>query len=309
MGWRSWIPKREKYDIEGREVLIVNKTSIDFSQLREVILLVCKTERMAWHFPKLTFVIKDIGELMNAFISDKDLLRKKTIITINGSEASKENPFYNKEWQGTITHELTHLYHNRLTKAITNSISTQRKLVRSLQKEKFADLKYTVKKITAIRILTFRLVRQILIEGVAVYSKKLKLEEVIFSDDTFKEEYEAEAKDTRKLKTDFINLLSGPIWKDLSIERGYHVVLFSLSTMVKHYTTGYHMVYTILYVDHDTTFEDILLFQPFEFIKKYEACMKIKGLQPVISATSGDGIFDYKNVLATLTAAAKKGGV
>jgi len=72
------------------------------------------------------------------------------------------------------------------------------------------------------------------------------------------------------------------------------------------YHFGYHMVYTILFVDHKTNFEQILRFQPFEFIRKYEECMKIKGLQPIISVTSGDGILDYKLLLAELTAAVRE---
>ncbi len=66
------------------------------------------------------------------------------------------------------------------------------------------------------------------------------------------------------------------------------------------------MVYTILFVDHKTNFEMVLHFQPFEFIRKYEDCMKIKGLQPILSVTSGDGILDYKMLLAKLTAAVRE---
>ncbi|MBI2102993.1 hypothetical protein HYT55_04090 [Candidatus Woesearchaeota archaeon] len=66
------------------------------------------------------------------------------------------------------------------------------------------------------------------------------------------------------------------------------------------------MVYTILFVDRKTNFEQVLHFQPFEFIRKYGECMKIKGLQPVISLTSGDGILDYKILLARLTAVVKE---
>lgn len=93
-----------------------------------------------------------------------------------------------------------------------------------------------------------------------------------------------------------------------SSRRGDLMLSDSFVALVKKswYSTGYHMVYTILFVDHKTNFEMVLHSRPFEFIRKYEECMEIKGLQPVISVTSGDGLLDYKILLAKLTAAVRE---
>ncbi len=115
MGWRSWFSRKEKYEIDGREVLIINKTSTDFSQLRDVILLVCKTEPMAQHFPKLMFVIEPRESLTNfGWTLDVDLLEHKAIIYLNSTIARKEETVsdYHNNWRSYIAHELTHLFHD-----------------------------------------------------------------------------------------------------------------------------------------------------------------------------------------------------
>lgn len=71
------------------------------------------------------------------------------------------------------------------------------------------------------------------------------------------------------------------------------------------YGLGLHMVYSILFLDHEMTLDLITAFSPFEFVNKYEECMLREGLQPVISATSGEGVVDYKKMVEQLTAVVK----
>ena len=77
--------------------------------------------------------------------------------------------------------------------------------------------------------------------------------------------------------------------------------------IIKSYPVGHHMVYSILYADHDLKIEDLIKIELFEFYRKYESCILSKNFKPVISITSGRGELDYRKTLAELELAYKKG--
>ncbi len=303
--WRAFIPRRERYDIDGREVVIVNKTSTDFSRLRDVILLVCKTERMAQHFPKIMFVIK--SDSSNPCVDQLKLLKGKTVIKIGAKIVDQKESSFRQKWIGVVIHELTHLYHNYRSGILNtySKLSDRLKYALSLKATSFQLVNFS-----SMRGILFGLSRLVFIEGVAKYveyHQEFKTKEILFSETLFDRLYEHVSSQANKKNEEFLrtlellkkrNLKQSTVDQCLSIFDGF---FHSLS-----YSAGYHMVYTILFVDHNITFEDILHFQPFEFIRKYEECMAIKGLQPVISVTSGKGVLDYKKMLAQLTAAAKE---
>ncbi len=165
----------------------------------------------------------------------------------------------------------------------------------------------TSKNDATIRELLFLFIRQIFTEGVALYYEMYTANGTIFfSEDEFNNNYVNSQKRINSVMLGITTFLENRSNKEVKTEIRELITSLEKQLKMEHYVTGYYLVYTILYLDHRTTFEDLLKLQPFEFIKKYEACMKIKGLQPVVSATSGDGIFDYKTVLTALTAAAKK---
>ncbi len=295
MDWRSWFPQKEKYDIDGREVLVINKTSTDFSQLRDVILLVCKTEKMAQHFPKLTFVIKPHENLdIFGWTMAGDLIEHKAIIYLNSIIAQKKEE--KNYWRSNIAHELTHLFHDSQTHVIQHNFNTVQRLLTATSKYKYDD--------AIVRELLLGFTRKIFTEGVAFYYETYTAGETIsFNKASFEKNYDYSQKRIKIVMLGISAVIENYHHKKAAREL---IAALKKQLHIEQYIAGFYLVYAILYVDHNTTFEDILLLQPFEFIKKYEQCMNLKGLQPVISATSGDGIFDYKKVLATLTAAAKK---
>lgn len=300
--WRAFIPLKERYDLDGREIVIVNKTSTDFSRLRDIILLVCKTERMAQHFPKLKFVITPTKN--NPQVNPSELAAGKTVIELGGKIIDQDFPKFKEEWNGIITHELTHLYHNYRS----GIIITFRKISGRLKKT-LSPIVTSIElvNLVSMRGILFRFSKSLFTEGVARYNEILSYGDILFSEELFEQKYEV-ASEKVNAKTELFIMTLGPLKKRNTKKSKVDECLSTLDGFFHGlcYFAGYHMVYTILFVDHNTTFEDILHFQPFEFIKKYEECMKIKGLQPVVSATSGKGIFDYKKMLVELTVAVKE---
>jgi len=294
--------------IDGREIVVVNNTENDLPRFVKVILLVCKTEPMAKHFPRITFEIKP--DFSNPQINMLKLSAGEAVVDIGGDRINimdifKENrrPF-EQQWFGIISHELAHLYHNYKSSTLVIFDKTKKRLLDSLERKNTLELDPLI----YLRKMLFNFSRSIFTEGIATYYERLKLEEVLYSEKDFQRSYTTESFQVEYIIKQILMCLEGLTKKNSNqhgISRWLRNIYVDLSTLL-FYSTGYHMVYSILFVDHTTTFEDIINFQPFEFIKKYEQCMNIKGLRPVISATSGDGIFDYKRMLAQLTAAAKE---
>ncbi len=302
MNWRALIPRKEKYDIDGREVVIVNKTTTDFSRLGDIILLVCRTERMAQHFPKLTFVIKP--DFSNPVVNSSEIAVGKAVIEMGGKNVDQNAPSFKQDWNGIIIHELTHLYHNHRS----GIIITFRKMagrLRTALTPKITSIELA--NLASMRGILFQFSSSLFTEGVARYNEILSHGEILFSQELFEQKYETAFEQVNKKTEQFLTTLELLKKKNLKQSK----IDECLSTLYGFfhglcYSAGYFMVYTIIFIDHETTFEDILLLKPFEFIKKYEQCMKIKSLQPVISATSGDGILDYMKMLALLTAVVKE---
>ncbi len=294
----------ERFNIDGREVLIINNTGQQFPRLVKVILLICKTEQMAWHFPKLMFELR--LDLSQSQVDMERILAGEMIISISVQKYRDEAGF-EQTLIRTVNHELTHLYQEYKTHMFHLQYGLRNRLINALNKVvTVTELVYPA----LTRVVLFNLVRKLFTEGVAEYYGELKSNKLIYSEEAFKKLYSETHSDVIKSKNlllDWSILLGNKkfiLTKTDQIDGIYDKIKSILETLA--YPTGYHMVYTILFVDHKTTFEDILHFQPFEFIRKYEECMEIKSLQPVVSVTSGKGVLDYKTMLAQLTAAAKE---
>ncbi len=296
--------KKEKYTIDGREVILISRTKEDFPpKLREIILIVCRTQSIAQHFAKLTFVVEEFEEEnkdISGFINAEELREGKNIVHLNvdklreNTESDSVREF-EKKWHGNIIHELTHLLHDNTTQIIKKYIITRNRLSQSLIKNELSH--------STIRIQLFNFIRNIFIEGLAVGYQLSRTGYLLYAERVFEILY----RDAQTgMNAIIIGLNSYYVTKKKNTSS---TKLFeNLEKVLKHQTsfTGYHLVYTILFIDHKMTLEKIMPLTPFEFIRKYEACMLSKGLQPVISLTSGRGIFDYKKTLQSWTAIAKE---
>ncbi len=301
MNWRFWISNHEIFVIDGREIVIINESDNQFPKLRRVIRLVCRTGPIAQHFPKITFLISAASNPLEEGRADvAKFLMGELVIHINSARINEKDKLFERYYTGLILHELTHLYHESKSQFLVKSMAKKERLS-ALINQKLKSQK-TNFKIATIRLYLDSLIRNILPEGLAEYFQKFSQDEVIFSEQNFSVIYLSEVGAVGKV----VNIIPTYLLdKSLLLTKEVRENLDFLFRYLN-YSTGYHMIYTIIFVDHKTIFEDIIHFQPFEFIRKYEECMEIKGLQPVISVTSGKGVLDYKKMLAQLTAAAKE---
>ncbi len=189
MNWRSWFPQKEVFLIEGREVILLNKTRIDFpKELKTVILSYCGQEKIVRSLPKVVFTLKSWDGAL-AQIDKHQLKKGRLIVEINAGQIFDPSE---RQWKYTIAHELTHLLHDYVSGAIRNYYSVSKRLDKSLiqlRKQKRIDFFHE-----DLRVLFFRLFRKVFIEGVAKYYGTLKLGEIVFSEDHFQEIYETERK-------------------------------------------------------------------------------------------------------------------
>ncbi len=303
--FRYFFSKKEKYIIDGREVILISRTKEDFPpKLREIILIVCRTQSIAQHFPKLTFVATDFRkERIVGQIRIKDLLKRKSMVYINAYLQTEEAESYSakeaeKIWRDTIIHELTHLLHESATKIFQKLDSTNQKLRSSLKRQ---DTSVNQQDHVSLRIALFYFIRYVFAEGIAVCYEASRTENLLFAERVFESLYRHASNVMYFLE---INIqLYSTEKKRTFLKEGFLWIEKELKREI--YNIGTHLVYSILFIDHKMTLEKIIQMEPFEFIRKYEACMTSKGLKPVISVTSGQGTFDYKKTLQLWAAMAK----
>lgn len=89
--------------------------------------------------------------------------------------------------------------------------------------------------------------------------------------------------------------------------QGIHKRFLNLgeSLRISSYALGPHMVYTTLFGNEDVSLFALMKMNSFEFTENYEKACSHLGIRPLVSLTSGHGIFDYKKVLERWTAEAK----
>jgi len=67
-----------------------------------------------------------------------------------------------------------------------------------------------------------------------------------------------------------------------------------------YYELGAHMVYVTFFGNKDFTIGRAIKLSSFKFIKMYEEACSHFDLKPIVSFTSGNGVFDYKRALQEL---------
>jgi len=315
MRFLRWIfPQKERHNIDGREVILLNRTELNFpSFLRDIILHVCKAEQIAMHFSKLTFVLESSNDMGPAEVRIPEFFSGKSIIHLNLRDmdlSAHYSRFYGY-WGGVIIHELTHLLHELESNISTQHFATFQRLKTSLGRKK----NQVSQDHAELRTDLFTFVRLLFEEGVACYYEKIRSEEILFSEDFFNRSYLS----SQTKMTSLVELLHArekallaTKWREYSHGKKREKEITDLINQLQkllfseHFRVGEHMVYTIFFVDKEMSLQKMMNLRPFEFIKEYEQCIENKDLQPVISATSGKGIFDYKRVLQEWAALGKE---
>ena len=301
MGLLSFLSRRiEKHVVEGREIIILFLAKLNKEEraaFRGTILLACASAPVARYFPKLAFHLESESKypFAKAWVKKEEFLQSQAIVHIN---ASKQLTV------GTIVHELTHLWQELTAGAMRKEMQANRNVLQALIR-RMKSIGFGESEIAELRFFLSSLFQGMFTEGLATYCERLIEGKVQFSD----EELAAGYAETKEYAEKILAVIPESYKKgDLRKRILLHELLEAMTSRGM-YSLGYHLVYTVLFIEHETTVEALGKMRPFEFIKKYESCILSKGLQPLVSATSGSGILDYKRLVAEWAAAAQEKGM
>ncbi len=300
----------ETFDVDGRTVVIQFNFKVKNPEMWiETILNVCQKNHSARAIPKIFFYVEKAGgshENTNGWVNVFQIEEGIYNIHLNGDffqRLSTENFYY--ELSETLTHELTHLWQDFISLRVQKDLATNKRLIKSLEGKETTIINSQnfeeIRSIQTIRILLSFFFRNLSVEGLATYCEEELSEKIEFSSIEFTRLYFFAEKEVNRIIRIFNEILAKRF--DFPDSKSAFLDLY-VDLKGGYYDIGLHMVFTIMYVDKRTT-EDIAKMSPFEFVKEYESCMVEKGEKPVVSATSGKGILDYKKLVGEWAAMIK----
>ncbi len=296
----DWLlSKKEKYNINGRKVVIVIKSKgVDIRILKEEILDVMKTYNFPEDFPNITFLIETFKQNnrapASAFVDPDKLKRKKAFIHINTeilTSFKDMNLTKLKELiSDTLKHEITHIWHDYKSGAIQRQAKVgdrmYKNVYRTLYKEDSIEELYNT-----IRFGLAEFINKLYTEGLAEYKTLYTSSNSNYEFQNNYRKAKSRAEYTIKELNNIITLITPKNVSKIIEDVDY------ITSNGDLYTIGLHMTYVILYIDNETNLNQVANLTAFKFIKKYESCMKKVNLKPVVSLTSGEGIIDYKRLV------------
>jgi len=291
----------EKFTIDGREIILIYKTTVE-ERIKEItkeaLLDVCSNEDVGKKFSVLYWIFIDKYPHETSIDLDAMENGKATVYLSPYYLTNKISRYQKKqavlEMKLLFIHELTHLWQEFETRVLSRNQAIAKRLVKEIKAaQALAPPTVEQEAIGALRVMLREFLRRVFAEGIARYCEELQ-RGTIFSEDTFKELHIYATEEIEDIKR---QISSNPVTTMRSIRD---------DLIIKSYPVGQHMVYSILYVDHDLKVDDIIKMEMFEFYRKYEGCILSKGFKPVITITSGRGELDYQRTLAELELAYKK---
>ncbi len=308
-------------DYEGRKIIIlddskdINKN--DLKKIEEEIVLFFKTSPIAKRFPKITIVLESHKHSIDyAWVYEKEIAKKEIVVYLNLLSIIKNKRI--KFIDETIIHELIHVLNSFIVDFRKRRINQLARLEKVFQSS-FMEILQTEPGIRDIRQSLLLFLHYLQNEGLAEFYGYYLTKRIQFNKKHFLRLYERSKKETEFTEKIWINYITGKkltekIWVSYVVEKKKRNLKkieeienkFLEGMHVLSYLVGMHMVYTLIYVNCDLNTKKLAKLSPQKFVKKYETAMKLKGLRPVVSLTSGDGILDYKRMVAEWWAIAKK---
>ena len=277
MGWFTFISQKETFFIGGREVIIRYNHEEDLARFKEIIHKACETQKVAAFFPKITFVLKEekVGETP-AYVIPGNTLKRRIIVYLNATHFSQQTiQRQPRELLETIVHELTHLWHDEISKTLQRNAKAQKRLAKLLYTQ-FKSQPNVKKPFFALRGKLFLLFHDLIAEGIAIYCETQTRGKLPFTEEVWSYLYNDARKRTANIEQDwgqFIILLNSAQPQYLKMD-AFEICTRLLNDLK--YQVGMHMVHTILYFDHNLQLEDLTQMKPFKFIREYETTMKNK---------------------------------
>jgi len=298
--------KKERCNVDGREIIIIDKSKLNkekFKKLHKIILEICSNYKIAKYLPKIEFHIKhpkhgnkieevnvEDKDYIVGWVDPRDLIDERFIVYLN--------PEYleSKKIKTNIAHEIAHIWHDYSSKIMSNKIEESDKLHDAIFKinKRFNE---KTRSLRDHREFLFFYFRSIHTEGLAKFCEAYAIGDVLMSEKNFNEIYKT-TKQLPEMIFDLWNSYLRKLGDNNEKERKDRESLLSvIGEKISTYDIGQHIIYSLLYLDHNLTIEKIAKLSFFKFIKKYEESMKSKNLKPLVSISSGEGILDYNRML------------
>ncbi|GEM_PF-5595752 len=293
--WRKFFPKKEVHLIEGRRVIIVTKEGVDpavANKIKVEILAISKTRNAAKLLPKVTYFIYPNAEYSG--YATVSFIRKNFEISLN-AENLTDSVFLRK----TLNHELTHLWQEFCARMMTRFRKRSKKLlIKMFRKFKwnFRNIKTLDNRLRqgSIRFTLFQFFQMLLYEGQTQFSETFFDEKLEFTPAYFAYTHKVAQDGAQDVRQKWESYLENVQQGELIKEENSYEEFFESS--MNAYWIGFHMVYTLCYFE-DLDLEMQTKVGIFKFIKRYEKLIANHGLTPIVSATSGIGILDYKKMV------------
>ncbi len=304
-----FMTKRLVIPIDGRSIIILINSSAEetvHDTFVQVIIRFCQNEFVAKSFPEITFQLFDDpaaegshseGGLAYAnFTKAKEGIAHITIYVSNMLMSFfSDEEVLQKGIYSTLVHEITHILQAFSSNAVFKNIAAVKQLL-----AKSRELEKNVQGIGVMRYVLRHFFQRIFIEGLAEYSEKFFTGKIFFSENTFNQLlYDANTNVEYFLP--YLEKVQKSMMQKIDEETfAKELNQFYESASIGVYGIGEHMVFSILFIDHSQTLPHLLTLELFDFVRLYEKCMEKKKSVPVISFTSGKGVFDYKREVEKL---------
>lgn len=248
-------------------------------------------------------------------ILGSEVLKNECTIYINSERCSKPELFnvfvdknepmpIDKRMAGILTHELMHLRHFQLSE-YSKTRNTSVRLNSVIEKTEVNDI---LSFLQLIRKDLYLMLEKIIQEGIAKFRQSQKTgyvydRRVEYTKDYFVKEYNISNQAIHELLpllhkifieyNKYLEYNSGSL--DF-VERNFKKIKILVNGNPPYYMIykiGFHMVYTILYVNKDIDINMLAKMDYIQIIKLYEKSVLSEGKRPIISYTSRNGVFDY----------------
>lgn len=313
-------------EIDERRIRIVYppeaKNIID--QFKVMLVKVCSEDYHAKLFKKLEIYIVKYPKSEAAYVvhsfSEKGIAR-----IYFGLKFVQENP---NEIPAVLVHELTHLWQDffcKIAKIFKRHILELRKKCSREQvqikgrtwnptvsaevkdKEKYIKRALLYQELLLIyRTILSAFLYQMYAEGIAMYFENYYKKDtiIILSQGNFKKLYDFAKKELLNFKRYYLEkeyfFMRAETLLELKSEDELFKIFEQLKVLLSHasHDIGFHMVFTILYTDPDTTIKELAEnYSYFGFAQKYEECITKLGLKPLFSVSSKKGEYDHNTML------------
>jgi hypothetical protein len=309
-----WLDSKESFEILGRRYNIIYEFSLPLKYkllLEQAIKEICATPGLLDKFAELNFIVKNKTNTLSqeiAYVVSYDMDPEKPVeILINGEEFKNqldklkeyEEAVLKTEIKAVIYHEVTHLLHEFRSNAISLNQRSKRRLNDPNLAKEGSDFNWFKFDLIGWRAKLRYFINLIHEEGLARFGENYMRGLNTFSPENEENLYQKAKERIEEimfLMNNTLHELGNSDFNpdDLSQIRNKAPSSIELSKKLKlySYTIGAYIFFLRKYHMKRPRMFNV---KPFKLIKDYE---RMEKRQPLITLTSGKGIFDYNTAIS-----------